>query len=192
MRRSLGPIVVLSLFPCAVFAQGLGVRAGLMRPEHFDMAFTFGAFGTYRATPHLEMEGAIDYWSRTETESYGRTYEKRKASNLSLSGYTKHMLPLYGGALSLGVGGGFGIHFYHIEYRFEDQTLILHESYDETKYGIHVFWEASTRLSQKLSLSTRFKIGIVEDDTRFDLTIGLLVRDIYRPALIQRRNLDAN
>jgi len=82
---------------------------------------------------------------------------------------------------------------FHTEFRLEEPYIgVLRESRDETKYGMHVFWEASTRFSQKLSLSTRFKIGIVEEDTRFDLTVGLVVRDIYRPAVIQRRKLDAH
>lgn len=177
----MGIILAALLLPwsTATYGERLGLRVGVINPEDFNLIFTYGGFGTYEVTRYLDLELGVDYWDKSVEDTYDYDYglevrHVRSASDLSFCLYTKYMVPLKSDQVVFGAGAGFGAHFVNRRYLVTEQGWVIHdEKESEAHSGMHFLVEGGAPLSSVFGLSTRLRMGVVDDDFRLDLTTAL-------------------
>jgi len=179
-RLLLSTVLIALLVPAATYCQRLGIRAGVLDPEGFEMTFTYGGFGSYQVSRYLEIEAGIDYWGKDREHSYYDPYgqygyrSESSASDLSFSTYTKYTVPLNGEEFIVGIGAGFGAHFVSTRELYMEGGMVVSDRKDSATHpGMHFLVEGSAPLSSEFKVSTRFKMGAVPDLFRVDLTTAL-------------------
>jgi len=158
--------LVLSLAP-AVMAQssfglkGVGGKLAYVKPQDIDGIIGFGAFvdlGTI--APNIALEAAVDYWSKSESQSQEGFTAEASVSDFALAVLAKYLIGAEDAQLRPFVGGGLGIHFVKGSVSV---TGFGSASDTQTKVGLDVGGGVQYAVSEKVALIGELMYRIVSD-----------------------------
>jgi hypothetical protein len=153
---------------------GVGGKLALVDPEQVGTTFGLGAFADLGLlTPDIQLEGGIDYWSKTVRATSYYTTADARIRDLTFSATAKYQLAPVGVELRPYLGGGLALHFLNAEGRLNGLTVV---SGSDSRLGIDLCGGVFYKVSPVFDLLGAMRYRLVRDWNHFEIRTGLLYR----------------
>jgi len=170
LTAALAFLLLASAASAGIGFMGIGGRVGYIKPEDpIDGTFGIGVVANLGTIiPALQLEGSVDYWSKTYDYGYMGFDAEWTWSDIMIAATAKYMIPTQGNIMPY-VGGGLALHMFSWEWTCDYDDMygdMLDESCDdsETDIGFHAVGGVNTKLSSNLMGGVEARYAIADPD----------------------------